>query len=1086
MRRKILLIGNLLSLQSLFSQSNNILPPSPEAAQMAKYIETPVSYTNGIPEISILLFNLEDTDINIPVSLNYHAGGIKVEEIASEVGLGWSLNMGGQISRIMRDKPDDFSTRGFLYNDLSDLSTNPYTKIVNEKIDVEADTFIFSFLSYSGKFSYNQLTHSFIQFPLSDMDIEPIFQNQDLSGFIITTSDGFKYYFGYNKDKTSQAVNRYEESISYFQNKNLDIIPSNEDISYINTWHLTEIVSPRNKSVSLFYDNIFPSEQLIRSNQSISYSNSKPELKELHPVTSYQVAKGTEVHLTKIQLKTGSLEIKYNDSNREDLKYGKSIKEIKLVSLNNDYTSYQFQQSYFVSPSINNNFINSFGDYYTKRLKLDSVSLKSSKNNFITTNGNYLFTYSNLALPNRFSFDQDYWGYYNGANNNSLIPEYYIGTQIVKPLTGSAIRAVNPMYAEAGMLKKIQYPTGGATEYFYESNEVGSVGFKDNNRPNNLKNYTEDKILNFVKSNTYKTGYDLYEATFTISNVLGQTNINSVLPNCGSHASFDCGFVINLKSLDNNSVNYFVTTQNIYCNLPNGNYKISAQDLNPNSATNDFTVAIKWNQDTDPNHLYVGGLRLKQIISDDLRGGSITKKYFYDSDEIIPNTNKLLSSGIAVSAPVLHTDAVKAADIYDKISSSSNLPTINIGKNEMHYTKVTEVISDKVKTEYYFDTVGDLSSNIETTGEIYCDFAGGGGAPGGYVTDLFKSKTEPLFTDRRGKLLIRKDYRYDDNSNTFSLIKKITNTYTESRNYNMSSNAVKYDIGSSYDLNCIPMRYYFYPQRTNFTYLSKSRVESVLNNNIVTETEYFYNNPSNYQLSKQKSIYPEGTVTETSYQYAHEKGNHLMISKNMIGIPLETRTTQTTGDTTKTLSKTETIYPTSQSEANTKTSGLVLPTSILSYDLQNPSLATTEVTYNKYDSKGNLQQYTTKEGIPTAIIWGYNQTQPIAKIVGATYSQVSNFATAIISASDTDASAIPGNDETAILTALDTFRKDASLSNYQITTYTYDPLIGVRSITPPSGIREVYLYDTANRLMEIREGSQTGKLLKEFKYNYKN
>jgi hypothetical protein len=55
-----------------------------------------------------------------------------------------------------------------------------------------------------------------------------------------------------------------------------------------------------------------------------------------------------------------------------------------------------------------------------------------------------------------------------------------------------------------------------------------------------------------------------------------------------------------------------------------------------------------------------------------------------------------------------------------------------------------------------------------------------------------------------------------------------------------------------------------------------------------------------------------------------------------------------------------------------------------------------------------------------------------------------------------------------------------------VTTYTYDPLIGVRSITPPSGIREVYIYDTANRLKEIRENDATGKLLKEFKYNYKN
>jgi len=73
-----------------------------------------------------------------------------------------------------------------------------------------------------------------------------------------------------------------------------------------------------------------------------------------------------------------------------------------------------------------------------------------------------------------------------------------------------------------------------------------------------------------------------------------------------------------------------------------------------------------------------------------------------------------------------------------------------------------------------------------------------------------------------------------------------------------------------------------------------------------------------------------------------------------------------------------------------------------------------------------------------------------------------------------------------LITALDNLRKSANFSGYQITTYTYDPLVGVRSITPPSGIREVYLYDAANRLKEIREQSDTGKLLKEYRYNYKN
>ena len=201
----------------------------------------------------------------------------------------------------------------------------------------------------------------------------------------------------------------------------------------------------------------------------------------------------------------------------------------------------------------------------------------------------------------------------------------------------------------------------------------------------------------------------------------------------------------------------------------------------------------------------------------------------------------------------------------------------------------------------------------------------------------------------------------------------------------------------------------------------------------------------------------------------------------MVGIPLETTVTKKADSFSagNTIAKTGTAYPTSQAEADTKTSGLALPTAALSYDLQNNSV--TEVTYDRYDSAGNLLQYTTKAGIPVAIIWGYQQTQPIAKIEGATYSQVSSLAATLISAADLDA--VDPTKEGALISALDSFRTDPSMANFQITTYTYDPSIGVTSITPPSGIRELYQYDAANRLQSVLDVN--GNILKEYKYNYK-
>jgi hypothetical protein len=50
-----------------------------------------------------------------------------------------------------------------------------------------------------------------------------------------------------------------------------------------------------------------------------------------------------------------------------------------------------------------------------------------------------------------------------------------------------------------------------------------------------------------------------------------------------------------------------------------------------------------------------------------------------------------------------------------------------------------------------------------------------------------------------------------------------------------------------------------------------------------------------------------------------------------------------------------------------------------------------KIKYDQYDAKGNLLQYTTKDGIPVSIIWGYNQTLPIAKVEGTLFLFIAAF-----------------------------------------------------------------------------------------------
>ncbi|MPT32385.1 MAG: hypothetical protein E2600_12115 [Chryseobacterium sp.] len=166
---------------------------------------------------------------------------------------------------------------------------------------------------------------------------------------------------------------------------------------------------------------------------------------------------------------------------------------------------------------------------------------------------------------------------------------------------------------------------------------------------------------------------------------------------------------------------------------------------------------------------------------------------------------------------------------------------------------------------------------------------------------------------------------------------------------------------------------------------------------------------------------------------------------------------------------------------NQDTDGKLQPiASYQSLNVINTAVDTDKIfSIDKYDSKGHILQTTDKSKEPTAIVWGYNQTLPIAKIVGATYGQVSGNISDIVTKSNAD---IDTTSEQLLKDALDIFRKSYS-PTYLVTTYTYDPLIGMTSTTDPSGFKKYYKYDLTNRLEKILD--KDNNILEEYKYNYR-
>ena len=146
----------------------NVTPPSPEAAALAKYVEVPIGYYTGTYDLPVPITGIKQGALSLGVSLNYHSGGNKVEEIAPWTGLGMTLNAGGSIVKVVRGNPDDRSrnmtnffqfTTQTTYAQLANTSTPnvefTYADIADGCADAEPDQFIFNFNGYSGKFMFD-------------------------------------------------------------------------------------------------------------------------------------------------------------------------------------------------------------------------------------------------------------------------------------------------------------------------------------------------------------------------------------------------------------------------------------------------------------------------------------------------------------------------------------------------------------------------------------------------------------------------------------------------------------------------------------------------------------------------------------------------------------------------------------------------------------------------------------------------------------------------------------------------------------------------------------------------------------------
>ena len=261
---------------------------------------------------------------------------------------------------------------------------------------------------------------------------------------------------------------------------------------------------------------------------------------------------------------------------------------------------------------------------------------------------------------------------------------------------------------------------------------------------------------------------------------------------------------------------------------------------------------------------------------------------------------------------------------------------------------------------------------------------------------------------------------------------------------------------------------------------------------LVKETENGYNYAKHYQLSSATSVSSDGEPISKVYTYPQQLESGYTVhpltysytntvkalAEQHRFVPLSTSTYKDSNsdgnfDLSEIMGKTET---------NFQWHGNILELSSIKTSKGTEACAG-RIEFERYDDHGNLLQVSKSNGMDITYIYGYDSTLPVAKIENATYAQVQAYVANIQSKSDLDDDTCADSvacDEKNLRTALNALRN--AMPNAMVTSYTYDPLIGITSLTDHNGNTVYYQYDDLNRLKRVIDNN--GKILTKKEYRY--
>lgn len=427
----------------------NFIPKTPEASLLDTYGNIEANNSTGLPDITIPLHTIKVDGVSLPVTLNYVASGIKVNDIATPVGLKWLLNCGGMVSRNVIGKADE-TGYGWLNIDHNLLLEGTTTCdptfnefFYNGGYDFAPDRFSYSLLDESGNFVFDPLGN-IVKTIQNGVRIETNINEESVleSFFKITDTKGNIYQFEVQERNTIYSI----RTQGGFSREDDNMAPVG--------WKLSKIITPLGKEITFDYDLYEYSTGFYTTGYDYNVDpNNSGGPESIYGMFTNQTDQVTESKLiSKITGDNEEVDFIYEfDSSLSVMK--KKLTQIRI----SERVTGQPLKNIFLNYEVYS------GDH---RLMLKGVTICSGDETPIQS---YEFNYKGESIPNLLptlgSSCQDIFGYINSNTVEWMIPVLPTGSYPVSN------REVDHSTITKGILEKITYPTGGSTMFTYEPNK---------------------------------------------------------------------------------------------------------------------------------------------------------------------------------------------------------------------------------------------------------------------------------------------------------------------------------------------------------------------------------------------------------------------------------------------------------------------------------------------------------------------------------------------------------------------------------------------------------------------------------------